>query len=79
MSHLAGESFGIGPAARHPVSGGPVQALLIVDVDGGPMHERRCYDAGPATVTSVPIGVRGHVVAASGMAISTHPLLCGLP
>jgi len=79
MSHFAGESFGTGPAARHPVSGGPVQAPLVVDVDGGPMHERRCYDAGPATVTSVPIGVRGHVVAASGMAISTHPLLCGLP
>ena len=79
MSHLAGESFGIGPAARLPVGGGPVQALLVVDVDSGPMHDRRCYDAGPATVTSVPIGVRGHVLAASGMAISTHPLLCGLP
>ena len=36
-------------------------------------------EAGPTTVTRVPIGVSGHTWAASEMAISTHPLLCGKP
>ena len=37
------------------------------------------YEAGPTTVTRVPMGARGHTLAASEMRISTHPLLWGKP
>jgi len=37
------------------------------------------YDAGPTTVTNVPIGDKGHTLAASEIRISTHPLLWGEP
>jgi len=39
----------------------------------------RLYEAGPITVTGVPMGVSGQTWAAVAMGISTHPLLWGEP
>jgi len=44
---------------------------------GAPAHAN--YEAGPTTVTRVPIGASGHTLAASEIFISTQPLLWGEP
>ena len=65
-SSWSGSDRSYGPSlSRCPVEAGPRRV-------NGQM-------AGPATVTSVPIGVSGQTWAASAMGISTHPLLWGDP